>query len=139
MKSIRPKPREKWIFVDKKGREYEASNRVVCGCRQISVYEMWKRKQIYDVLRVFFREGILDVKIGGRFAPVCQEPTGNEHEEKMIGLVFNLEGKLRCALTSKLTSDDLPEYGKRSGPRELYCDGRLGVQRLDTFFPTRQD
>ena len=78
-------------------------------------------------------------KVGGRFAPVCQEPTWNEHEEKMIGLVFNLEGKPRCALISKLTSDDLSEYGERSGPRELHCDGRLGVRRFDRFFPTRQD
>ena len=107
--------------------------------------DTWDKKcqevenEVKDVTRVERGEGILDVKIGGRFAPVCQEPTWNEHEEKMIGLVFKLEGKLRCALTSKLTSDDLPEYGERSGPRELHGDGRLDVRRFDHFFQTRHD
>ena len=41
---LRPKPKEKLIFVDKKSEE----SRVVCGSRQVSVYEMWKRKQIHE-------------------------------------------------------------------------------------------
>ena len=50
----------------------------------------WEKKcqevenEVKDVTRVERGEGILDVKIGGRFAPVYQEPTWNEHEEKMI-------------------------------------------------------
>ena len=39
----RPKPKEKWIFVDKRQR-HEASNRVVRGSKQVPVYEMRKRK-----------------------------------------------------------------------------------------------
>ena len=31
-------------FRGKEEREYEASNRVACGSRQVSVHEMWKRK-----------------------------------------------------------------------------------------------
>ena len=44
---LEPKPKEKWIFIDKKSEENEASNGVVCGSRQVSMYEMWKRKQIH--------------------------------------------------------------------------------------------
>ena len=47
---LRPKPKEKWVFVEKKS-EYEASNRVVCGSRQVSIYEMWKRKQVHEDAR----------------------------------------------------------------------------------------
>ena len=53
----------------------------------------------------------------------------------MNGLVFKLEGQLRGALTRKLMSDDLSEYGTR----RVYCDGRHGVRRFERFFPKRQD
>ena len=40
---VRPKPKEKWVFLEEK-REYDASNRVVCGSKQVSLHEMRKRK-----------------------------------------------------------------------------------------------
>ena len=45
---LRPKPKGKFVFMEKMSEEYEASYRVVCGCGsgQVSMYEMWKRKQI---------------------------------------------------------------------------------------------
>ena len=57
----------------------------------------------------------------------------------MTGLVFKLEGKLRCALTGQLTTADLSEYAESGGPRRVYCDGKLGVPSFDRFFLTRQD
>ena len=56
-------------------------------------------------MRVESGEGILDVKFGGRFELVHQEPTWKEHEEKMTGLVFKLEGQLRCAHTWKMSPE----------------------------------
>ena len=64
---------------------------------------------VNDFTRVESGEGILDVINGGKFELVGQEPTWKELEEKMIGLVFNLEGKLRCGLTGKVASDELSE------------------------------
>ena len=40
---LKPKPKEKWVFVDKKSGE--TKHRTECGSRQVSMYEMWKRKQ----------------------------------------------------------------------------------------------
>ena len=37
---LKAKPKEKWIFVDKKRRGNETSNGVVCGSRQVSMCEM---------------------------------------------------------------------------------------------------
>ena len=76
----------------------------------------WK-KGINDFTRGERSEGILDVKVGAKFAPVYQEPTWKENGEKMAGLVFKLEGHLRCALTGKFASDDLSHCGERSGPK----------------------
>ena len=46
VKSSKPKPKDKWTYANKKGRQ-EASNRVVCGSRQVSVsvYETRKKQQ----------------------------------------------------------------------------------------------
>ena len=57
----------------------------------------------------------------------------------MAGIVFNLEGKLRCATTGKLVTDGQSEHVERSSPTRVYCDGRLGVRRFDRFYPIRQD
>ena len=108
-------------------------------CASRSSWDEHKCKEVeYDMnhfTKIERRETILDVKIGGKFSPVCQEPTWKETEEKMTGLVFKLEGKLRSAVTGKLTSDNLSEYGERSGRRRVHCDERLGVRRFDHFFP----
>ena len=61
------------------------------------------------------------------------------NEDKMSGLVFKLEGKLRCALTGKLVTEEQSEYARRNGPRIVYCDGRIGVRRFSRFYPIRQD
>ena len=45
---LRPRPKEKWSFVDKRREENKASNRVVRGSKQISICEMRKRKQIHE-------------------------------------------------------------------------------------------
>ena len=42
--ALKPKPKEKCLFFDKKSEENEASNGVVSGSKQVSVHEMWKRK-----------------------------------------------------------------------------------------------
>ena len=42
----------------------EASNRVVCGSRQVSMHEMWKRKQIYEDAREMGRTKIHVKKFG---------------------------------------------------------------------------
>ena len=42
----------------------EASNRVVCGSRQVSVYELWKRKQIHEDGRKMYRTKIIVKKVG---------------------------------------------------------------------------
>ena len=34
--------------MDKEERGLEVSNRVVCGSRQVAMYEMWKRMQIHE-------------------------------------------------------------------------------------------
>ena len=43
---LKPKPKESGFLS-----ENEASNRVVCGSRQVSMYEIWKRKQIHEDAR----------------------------------------------------------------------------------------
>ena len=53
----------------------------------------------------------------------------------MTGLVFKLDGKVRCALTGKLVTDDQSEYAERCGSRRVYCDGRLGVRKFDRLYP----
>ena len=45
---LKPKPIEKWIFVDKKSEKTEESNKVVCRSRQVSMHEMRKRKQKHE-------------------------------------------------------------------------------------------
>ena len=45
---------------------------------------------------------------------------------------------LLCALTSKPLGDKESEYAKKSGPRRLHQNERLGVRRFDTFFPIEQ-
>ena len=53
--------------VDFRGQEKggnEASNGVVCGSRQVSMYEMWKRKQIHEDARKMHRTNILVKKFG---------------------------------------------------------------------------
>ena len=55
--------RKKSGFRGKGEGEYEASNRVVCGSRQVSVYEMWKRKQIYEDARKVYRAKVLVKKV----------------------------------------------------------------------------
>ena len=62
-----------------------------------------------------------------------------ENEESMTWLVFNFKGEFLCSLAGKSTPDDLSEHGERSGPRRVYCDGRLCVRRFDGFFWVRQD
>ena len=51
-------------FCGKEEREYGASNRVVCGSRHVSLYEMKKREQIYEDARKMYRAKILDKKFG---------------------------------------------------------------------------
>ena len=69
-------------------------------------------------------EGSLDVKIGGKFELVYQAPTWKENTEKTPGLAFKLEGKLQCALTGQLVTDEQLQYAERLGPRRVYHDGR---------------
>ena len=59
---LKPKPKEKLIFVDQKTRGDETSNRVVCGSRQASMYEMWKRKHMHKDARKVHRTKIPDNK-----------------------------------------------------------------------------
>ena len=54
---------------------------------------------VNDFTRVERSAGTWDVKIGGKFESVYQEPTWKENGEKTTGHFFKLEGKLRCALT----------------------------------------
>ena len=37
---------------------------MVCGSRQVSMYEMWKRKQIHEDARKMYRTKIIVEKIG---------------------------------------------------------------------------
>ena len=66
---------------------------------------------VNDSTRVERSEGIPDVKSGGKFASVCRELTWKESEDKMIGLVFKLEGNLRSRRTScqSMQSEVAPE------------------------------
>ena len=41
---LKPEPKEKWTFVDQKEGGDQTSDGMVCGSRQVSMYEMWKRK-----------------------------------------------------------------------------------------------
>ena len=41
-RELKPKPKEKWTFVDQKREENETSNRMVCPDQQVSRYEVWK-------------------------------------------------------------------------------------------------
>ena len=57
----KPKPKEKWIFVDQKKRGDETSNGVVRGSQQVSMHEVWKKQQVHEenaldqnVCRFFF-------------------------------------------------------------------------------------
>ena len=95
--------------------------------------------EVEDFTGIEGSEGILDVKIGGWFEPVYQEPTWKENGQTMASLMSNLEGQFRCALTGKLTTDDLSENGERSVARKEYCDVRLGVRRFTASSPTTQD
>ena len=40
---LKPKPKEKWIFIDKKCEETKTSNGMVCSGWQVSMYEVWKK------------------------------------------------------------------------------------------------
>ena len=44
---LKPKPKDKWTFVDKKKGD-EASDGVVRGNQQVSVHEVWKKQQIHE-------------------------------------------------------------------------------------------
>ena len=46
-----PKLKQKWVFVLKKRRSKEASNRVVCGSKQTSVHEVCKKQQTHYMRR----------------------------------------------------------------------------------------
>ena len=93
--------------------------------------QMGFKVSLEDFTRVRRSDGTLDVK------PVCQESTWKEHEEQMTELVLKLEGKLFCALSRKLTTDNLSECGERSGPSRVFCDGRLGARWFDRLFPDK--
>ena len=47
----------------REGRENEASNRVVRGSEQVSMYEVRKRKQVHEDARKMYRAKILVKKI----------------------------------------------------------------------------
>ena len=49
---LKPKPKEKWIFVDKKSEETKHRTEWCAEADQVSMYEMWKRKQIYEDARI---------------------------------------------------------------------------------------
>ena len=61
---LRPKPKEKVCIRGKEEREYQASNRVVCGSKWVSMYEMRKKKQQYEDARKMCRTEIPDKKLG---------------------------------------------------------------------------
>ena len=52
---LKTKPKGLWVFAD---------NRVVCGSRRVSMYEMWKRKQIHEDARNMYRTKILVGEFG---------------------------------------------------------------------------
>ena len=51
----KPKPKEKWIFVDQKTRGDETSNGVVPGSQQVLVHEVWEEQQIHEDTRKVHR------------------------------------------------------------------------------------
>ena len=56
----------------------------------------------------------------------------------MTGLVYSLGGQYFCVLTGKPIGDSESEYAKKSGPRRLYQNPRLGVPRFDNIFSIKQ-
>ena len=42
----------------------EASDGMMCGSRQVSMHETWKRKQIHDDARIIYRTKIIAKKFG---------------------------------------------------------------------------
>ena len=52
---LKPKPKEKWTFVESEEEGNEASDGMVCGSRQASMHGMWKRKQICEDARKMYR------------------------------------------------------------------------------------
>ena len=45
---LKPKPKEMWTRVAKKGGSNKASHGVVCGREQTPLYEVWKKQQTYE-------------------------------------------------------------------------------------------
>ena len=48
---LKPKPKEKWSFVNKRNAGNEASNRVAPGSEQVSMHEARKKRQIDEDVR----------------------------------------------------------------------------------------
>ena len=63
---LKPKPKEKWIFVNKKSEG--AKHRTAW----VSMYEMWKRKQIHEDARNMYRTKIP----GKKFGKMVTAPSG---------------------------------------------------------------
>ena len=61
---LKPRSKRKMDFRGKEKGGNEASNGVVCRCQQVSMYEMWKRKQIHEDARNMYRTKILVKKFG---------------------------------------------------------------------------
>ena len=59
---LKPQPKEKWTFVDKK-RE-ETRHRSECCCQQVSVHEMWKKQQVHENARTMCRAEVLVKELG---------------------------------------------------------------------------
>ena len=54
---LKPQPKERWTFSDKK-RE-ETVHRSECCCQQESVHEMWKKQQVHENARTMYRAEVL--------------------------------------------------------------------------------
>ena len=39
----------------------------------------------------------------------------------------------------QVVTDEQSEYAEQSGPRRVFCDGRLDARKFDRSYPMRQD
>ena len=65
------------------------------------------------------------------------DETRNQYERSR-GLYFCHKGRLYCAITGRLVTDDRSLYAKRRGPRRIYDESVISVHRDDTLYPVRQ-
>ena len=74
-KDLKPRPKEKWIFVQKKSEESKHRTEWCANASKYSVQEKRKKQQVHENAREMYRAEILDKNIGKLWRSVIWEAT----------------------------------------------------------------